>query len=187
MNAITFKAGKMIREGNTLKADDRKGLVTIAEQEGDGLLHFQWSSDRTGRNVEEDVGQLGPTIGISLIRGQFVSSSSFSRETRNWSRSRKPEKTPEFSCLDLKETHPDCFSGCKVGAPLYHHSRTLNHFGIQSPKTTTRRSLKESMKHWELQDKARMTWNSEIRWLQAPFFQFFLFFHLHRFVQGDAW
>ncbi|KAI9010666.1 hypothetical protein DFJ74DRAFT_685217 [Hyaloraphidium curvatum] len=52
--SISFKAGRMVREGKMLRADERKGLVTIGEQD-DGLLHFRWHSDRTTRTVDEDV------------------------------------------------------------------------------------------------------------------------------------
>ncbi len=47
-----LKAGKMIREGNKLKPDLRKGEITV-KSESDGLTHFYWKP--RGASVEDDL------------------------------------------------------------------------------------------------------------------------------------
>ncbi|KAG9291942.1 hypothetical protein G9A89_004880 [Geosiphon pyriformis] len=52
---VEFKAGRMIRDGNTkwLKPDERKGLVYM-DQRDEQLMHFCWK-DRKTNTVEEDL------------------------------------------------------------------------------------------------------------------------------------
>ncbi|RHZ88519.1 hypothetical protein Glove_22g209 [Diversispora epigaea] len=45
---VEFKAGKLIREGNMLKADERKGLIYMDQGE-DQLMHFFWKDRKTGK------------------------------------------------------------------------------------------------------------------------------------------
>lgn len=111
--AISFKAGKLIREGKMLKPDERKGLVTIGEQE-DGLLHFKWYSDRAGREVEEDVSTVrGARCRCPLTSDPLLFSSSCSQETPSWKRSPRQAKIAACTFCDLKATHRGTFSGCR--------------------------------------------------------------------------
>eukprot|EP00667_Euglena_gracilis_P015502 EG_transcript_16126 len=50
---VSFRAGKMIREGSLVKPDKRKGLVSLVHTD-DMLIHFQWRDRHTG-TVEEDL------------------------------------------------------------------------------------------------------------------------------------
>eukprot|EP01006_Ploeotia_vitrea_P052737 TRINITY_DN67722_c1_g3_i1.p1 TRINITY_DN67722_c1_g3~~TRINITY_DN67722_c1_g3_i1.p1 ORF type:complete len:388 (-),score=99.43 TRINITY_DN67722_c1_g3_i1:864-2027(-) len=50
---VTFRAGRMHKEGTTVKPDTRKGQVSLT-QSPDGLLHFQWKDRQNGR-VEDDL------------------------------------------------------------------------------------------------------------------------------------
>ncbi|CAG8710877.1 8309_t:CDS:2, partial [Dentiscutata erythropus] len=45
---VEFKAGKLIREENMLKADERKGLIYMDQGE-DQLMHFYWKDRKTGK------------------------------------------------------------------------------------------------------------------------------------------
>ncbi|OLL25313.1 Proteasomal ubiquitin receptor ADRM1 [Neolecta irregularis DAH-3] len=49
---VQFKAGRMTREGTLVKADPRKGLISMELQ--DDLLHFYWK-DRSTNAVEDDL------------------------------------------------------------------------------------------------------------------------------------
>eukprot|EP00670_Eutreptiella_braarudii_P003613 CAMPEP_0174302734 /NCGR_PEP_ID=MMETSP0809-20121228/59783_1 /TAXON_ID=73025 ORGANISM="Eutreptiella gymnastica-like, Strain CCMP1594" /NCGR_SAMPLE_ID=MMETSP0809 /ASSEMBLY_ACC=CAM_ASM_000658 /LENGTH=373 /DNA_ID=CAMNT_0015408657 /DNA_START=26 /DNA_END=1147 /DNA_ORIENTATION=- len=50
---VQFRAGKMFKEGNLVKPDKRKGLITLTMAD-DMLIHFQWKDRYTG-TVEEDL------------------------------------------------------------------------------------------------------------------------------------
>eukprot|EP00959_Pyramimonas_sp_CCMP1952_P210766 4410797-Pyramimonas_sp.AAC.1 len=47
-----FRAGKLVRDGNTMKADNRKGKVQVVHGD-DSLTHLQWV-DRTSGEVVDD-------------------------------------------------------------------------------------------------------------------------------------
>ena len=49
---LEFRAGKMTRNGSTVTADTRKGLVQITVEES--ILHFKWR-DRTTNTIEDDL------------------------------------------------------------------------------------------------------------------------------------
>ncbi|ORX50927.1 adhesion regulating molecule [Hesseltinella vesiculosa] len=49
---VEFKAGKCIRENNTLKPDVRKGIVYM-DRSDDQLMHFHWK-ERNGSEAEDD-------------------------------------------------------------------------------------------------------------------------------------
>jgi len=48
---VEFKAGKMVKEGSTVKADNRKGKIALLISPEDQLLHFQWK-DRADKVIE---------------------------------------------------------------------------------------------------------------------------------------
>ncbi|KAJ9454565.1 26S proteasome regulatory subunit RPN13 [Diplonema papillatum] len=50
--ALSFRAGKMNKEGNTVTADPRKGIIQLVGDQG--FIHFQWKDRLTG-NVELDL------------------------------------------------------------------------------------------------------------------------------------
>eukprot|EP00668_Euglena_longa_P029225 GGOE01036569.1.p1 GENE.GGOE01036569.1~~GGOE01036569.1.p1 ORF type:complete len:371 (+),score=107.88 GGOE01036569.1:22-1113(+) len=50
---VSFRAGKMVREGSLVKPDKRKGLISLVHSD-DTLIHFQWR-DRHSGSVEEDL------------------------------------------------------------------------------------------------------------------------------------
>jgi 26S proteasome regulatory subunit N13 len=50
---ISFRAGKMQKDGKAVKADKRKGLLQLTQGE-DMLLHFQWKDRYTGQ-MEDDL------------------------------------------------------------------------------------------------------------------------------------
>ncbi|KAG2379620.1 hypothetical protein C9374_006737 [Naegleria lovaniensis] len=51
---IEFRAGKMTKEGNTVKADPRKGKIALIVDPEDGLVHFQWR-DRSDKVIEDSI------------------------------------------------------------------------------------------------------------------------------------
>mmetsp|Transcript_36418 Transcript_36418/g.58905 ORF Transcript_36418/g.58905 Transcript_36418/m.58905 type:complete len:295 (+) Transcript_36418:41-925(+) len=50
---VEFRAGKMQMDGSLVKADTRKGLVSLTQEPSTGIIHITWK-DRTSGVVEDD-------------------------------------------------------------------------------------------------------------------------------------
>jgi hypothetical protein len=49
-----FRAGKLVKEGNTMKADTRKGKVQVVRAD-DSMVHLQWVDRTTGEVVDDTI------------------------------------------------------------------------------------------------------------------------------------